>query len=738
MKNIMSRDEYLQGMDEGFVKDTVKKGWQKVKEFFKIGMQKIKNFIAVFDNKGTLLPVVTPQAVIDKFSGSDAVKIYASSSLNDSVADVGGNPSKDKLSLDDSEETYDLGPKGDEYSDWIGNKGYEDTIEYKNFMTMVSTVKERYEALSDEEKQKLNESWEQISKARAKYHDKVDLKGLHAIGVEKFEKVLNGLIEDWVVMEGTDDPLGNILVFGAPGIGKSTVPNAVIKKYNEKVGNDPSKMASIISINCANLDEGDFMMPTMPKEINILDELGSFKDAFPEAASSLDEMDPDQKKKIALTIYQSGQFKATDAPKSWLPSFRETGDDYIDGLLNDYSNGGVYKYTDENGRTRRKKTGSGGIIIFDEFLRCKPGVFGQLMNFLLDRSLNGWLLGSKWVIIACSNRPCDDNEVEERWGDWSPAARDRWARIYQLVPEPEQWKEWARSKGCDELLLEFIFEKDSQTAEHEYPRWHSMVKNGAGDTLQNKEVTPRNWERVFVQLKKAERRAGVKDMSELDSDDLDDVLYGAFTDDFVAIIKEWLRTNMDSVNLDAIMEDPQSYYLPEKFKGDAAKALILVKNLTKKFIDKFKDDPKQLTDDMLANVFIWLGINYRGDVVAVQKFINDLAKKIFPEGDQKSKVGFRFADQIKTNMILYAAYPSEDMKDEIEECEKPKLPDGSENTAQWPKGSYDQVIKYMRKYFPWRISGDKIHYYEALDVDFDVNDEDTVDVHTIGDEGEES
>ena len=53
MKNLMSRDEYLQSMNEGFIKDTVKKGWQKVKEFFKIGMQKIKDFIAVFDASKT-------------------------------------------------------------------------------------------------------------------------------------------------------------------------------------------------------------------------------------------------------------------------------------------------------------------------------------------------------------------------------------------------------------------------------------------------------------------------------------------------------------------------------------------------------------------------------------------------------------------------------------------------------------------------------------------------------------
>lgn len=709
MKNLMSRDEYLNNIEEGFIKDTVKKGWQKVKDFFRLGMQKIKDFIAVFDNKGTLLPVVTPQAVIDRFSDSDAVKVSSTSSLRESVIAAGGRASGEDIAISDDDEVYDIID--------------EESIEFRNFSTMMDTIKEHYEGLSDEEKEKLNESWAGVVKKRAKYYDKEELGGLHAIGVEKFEKILNTMIQDWVVMEGTDDPLGNVLIFGAPGIGKSTVPNMVIEKYNKSVKNDPSKMASIISINCANLDEGDFMMPTMPKEINILDELGNFKDAFPEAASALDKLDSDQKKKLALTIYQSGQFKATDAPKSWLPSYKETGDDFIDALLADCANGGVYRYKDEHGRTRRQKVGGGGIIIFDEFLRCKPGVFGQLMNFLLDRSLNGWLLGSKWVIIACSNRPCDDQEVEERWGDWSPAARDRWAKIYQLVPEPEQWKVWAKSKGCDQLLLDFIFEKDSMSGD-EYPRWHSMVKGGAGDSKQNKEITPRNWERVFIQMKKTEKNNGVKDMSELPKDEIEDVLYGSFTDEFVAEIMRWLRDHMDSVDLDAVIKDPQSVYLPEKFKGDPAKALILVQNLTKKFIERFKEEPSKCTDDMLANVFIWLGINYRGDMVAIQRFINDLADVIFPEGDQKDKVGFRFADQIKTNMVLYAAYPSEDMKEEIEEMEH-----ADENDAPWPKGSYEKVIELMRKYFPWRIDGEKIHYYEDLDIE-NVGGE--VDVHTIG------
>ena len=79
MKNLMSRDEYLQKMDEGFFKDRVapaiKKGWEAVKSAFKIGMAKIRDFIAIFDNEGKVLPVVSPQAVIDKFSNVKGVDV---------------------------------------------------------------------------------------------------------------------------------------------------------------------------------------------------------------------------------------------------------------------------------------------------------------------------------------------------------------------------------------------------------------------------------------------------------------------------------------------------------------------------------------------------------------------------------------------------------------------------------------------------------------------------------------
>ena len=671
----MSRDEYLQKANEGFIKDTIKKGWEKAKSFFKICMRKIKNFIAIFDGDGHLLPVVSPQAVMDNFAGSSAVKVLGTNALNDSVTEAGGKVNNSAPTFEEG--TYDDGPDGDKFFDWELKKEYKNSIEYQNFMSIPSIIKEHYN-YSDEEFEKINEAWKDVAKERVSYLDKSQLGKVKAINIEKFEKLIGGLIEDWsinrgkstVSVDGDDveigDPMGNILVFGAPGIGKSTVPQMVVDKFNQDVAKgDKSQMISLISINCANLTAGDFMMPTMPKESDVISTINDFADTFPESGEYFKNLSKDEQGKVATTILSSGQFKSSDAPKCWLPSWKKTGNDKIDKMLDDYSNGGVYMDKDRH----TYKTGGGGIILFDELLRCDPDVFKQLMNFLLDRELNGWRLGSKWAIIACSNRPCDDAEVAEVWNSWSatPAAKDRWEGFYQLIPDPESWKKWARSKGCDELILEFIFDDNDESARDangEYVRWHTMVRNASEDSAQVAPISPRRWQKAFSRLGKAKikksREEGKKisDISELSIDEIQEALEGVFDTDFVAVFIDWLETNMDKINLDAVMKDPKSVYLPKKYVNDPAGSQILIKKLSKDIQARYKDNPGDCSEDQLANIIAWLGMNYKEDVYAVQNFIEELVENVF-----KNKTKFRIMNYPKVLQMLDAAYPSKDLEE---------------------------------------------------------------------------
>ena len=718
----MSRDEYLQKANEGFIKDTIKKGWEKAKSFFKICMRKIKNFIAIFDGDGHLLPVVSPQAVMDNFAGSSDVKVLGTNALNDSVTESGGKINTSAPTFEEG--TYDDGPDGDKFFDWELKKEYKNSIEYQNFMSIPSIIKEHYN-YSDEEFEKINEAWKDVAKERVSYLDKSQLGKVKAINIEKFEKLIGGLIEDWsinrgkstVSVDGDDveigDPMGNILVFGAPGIGKSTVPQMVVDKFNQDVAKgDKSQMISLISINCANLTAGDFMMPTMPKESDVISTINDFADTFPESGEYFKNLSKDEQGKVAATIRSSGQFKSSDAPKCWLPSWKKTGNDKIDKMLDDYSNGGVYMDKDRH----TYKTGGGGIILFDELLRCDPDVFKQLMNFLLDRELNGWMLGSKWAIIACSNRPCDDAEVEEVWNSWNstPAAKDRWEGFYQLIPDPESWKKWARSKGCDELILEFIFDDNDESARDangEYVRWHTMVRNASEDSAQVAPISPRRWQKAFSRLGKAKikksREEGKKisDISELSIDEIQEALEGVFDTDFVAVFIDWLETNMDKINLDAVMKDPKSVYLPKKYVNDPAGSQILIKKLSKDIQARYKNNPGDCSEDQLANIIAWLGMNYKEDVYAVQNFIEELVENVF-----KNKTKFRIMNYPKVLQMLDAAYPSKDLEEVLHDRE-------TRTENPWPKNSIEIIKDLMRKYFPWRIDGDKIKYYDDLKID---------------------
>lgn len=722
----MSRDEYLQKANEGFIKDTIRKGVEKVKNLFRIGMAKIKDFIAIFDSNGNVLPVISPAAIIDHFSDSNAVSICASAEMSDNVVAAGGNSNVQNLSEKDDDEVYDLGPKGKEYSKWIKEKGYENSVEYRNFMAIPGLIKEHFEC-SDEEASEIfedmvSEAWEGedgIVKKRVKYKGKNDeiFSLIDSIDYDEYENVISTLIDRRLKYGNTpvigkngkqSKPGRNLLIFGAPGIGKSTIPNMIVRKYNEKASGDPSKMISVISINCSNIHEGDFLMPIMPRPEKVDTLIKKFAKSFPTANDFIEGLDDEQQETLARNISNSGQYKSSDAPKSWLPSYLETGDDDIDKLLDAYANGGVFK--DEQTNTTIK-TGNGGIIIFDELLRADPVVFDQMMNFLLDRRCNGWLLGSKWAIVGCSNRPCDSVRVEEVWGTWNgePASKSRWAKIYHLDPSPEQWRKWAESKGFDSILLDFIFENNSRV-DGEYPRWHSMTKNGSGPSAQVKTISPRDWEVAFDEINTFENENNLNDISEMKMKDIRKCFSNIFDKEFIEIIMRWLEDNMSSVDLQRIIDDPEGTPIPAKFKGkDKAKSAILITNVWNQFEARFKDAPEECTDDILANIILWLGKNYPDDVSTFNIEFLEKLSTVLTDGSDNC-----IPSKIKSLKMWMAAYPYKDKDGGIEKDIKERE---ESPIYTWEKGSLEEVKDLMRKHFPWRIDGDEVQYVNGLKLD---------------------
>ena len=704
MRNLMSRDEYLQKANEGFIKDTIKKGIDKVKSLFKMGMKKVKNFIVIFDSKGHVFPVVSFQAVIDRFSKSNVIKVFAPKAISQNVIDAGGTGCPETAEIKKSDDVY--------------GEVDTDSNEYKNYLTLIKMLSENQVSEGV-----VVEGWKGVEndpEARTSYNRDSEFGDMiPTIDYDEFEERINDLIDDRITRGGkvarndgkSYKAENNILVFGAPGIGKSTIPNLVIEKYNKNVAKgDPSKMISLITIDCGNLEAGSFIMPTMPKEIDIMSEIKMGKDAFPTANNYLDSLDEEEQERVETIINGSSQFRSTDAPKSWLPSYQEVGDGNINKILDDKANGGVF-FDEDTGRTFT--TGNGGIILFDELLRADPDIFKELMNFLLFRRFNKWVLGSKWVVVACSNRPSDDDAVNRAGGSLrgSTAALGHYTRMYQLIPDPESWKKWAKKQGCDDLLLDFIFDKSSKRG-NEYPRWHTHVKNGSGDENMILPIDPRQWGKAINAINKRIITKDYPNILKMTEKDFRYALKGIFDPEFIEDIIIWFHDHKDKVDLDMIMSDPTYMVLKDEDVNDPEKARVKVNNLTKSIIERFKDKPRDLTDDKLANIVIWVARNFKNDIRIINELMEELVDNIF-----KNESEFAIFNYTKAMMMSEAAYPCNNyvnpngVRETFEDSINTRI-NRSENP--WPKNSMEIIKGYMREYFPWRIDGDEIKYYDDV------------------------
>lgn len=170
------------------------------------------------------------------------------------------------------------------------------------------------------------------------------------------------VIEDGFKFKG----LPTLLIWGAPGIGKTAILMNVLKSIPG--GEDMNLIAKTLS----NETPDNFFLPTY--------------------------------------VETNGQKKATDVPKTWLPVYKPTGDPARDQELDD----GCGK----------------GLLFFDELSRTSPQVLNVVLPLINEREFNGWKVGSGWEIIAASNRPWQDSWGSETQTDIGGALSNRVRQVY--------------------------------------------------------------------------------------------------------------------------------------------------------------------------------------------------------------------------------------------------------------------------------------------------------------------
>lgn len=273
---------------------------------------------------------------------------------------------------------------------------------------------------------KLNEavwSLENPPANRQAYGDELSLEGC-------VQRVYENIMEQ--MEREPDDPMPRpIVIWGAPGIGKTTIIRNMIKMIKEEDGLD----LMYLEISCANLNYEDWGLPTTASR----EDIGSGKKLVTNAAA--DE------------VY------TTAAPQHWLPVFEHSGTPAEIKAKDDYFNSGRFFHGD-----KAAKTYDGGILFFDELTQLPQNAAKVMQALAGQRAYMGKTLASKWAIVYASNRyeDIDRDDVSIETFYWDDPQKGRYDSI-TYVPRLEEWLAWAEQKNpktgranVDKMFTNFI------------------------------------------------------------------------------------------------------------------------------------------------------------------------------------------------------------------------------------------------------------------------------------------
>lgn len=678
MNNILTRKEYLQNVNEGIIGDKIRGGIKKIKNFIKLFIKKVNGVIRIFDKNGNTLPVVTIETTIDRLSKINGAKVCVPQSIIDSTKSAGGDTSACST-------TPQIPTDDDEVYGYIG----EDSIEYKNLMSFVSESKD------------INE-FDEINE-RVSYSNPGELLDCDTWTTDDLREKLEEAIYE-INHNGETD---NILVWGAPGVGKSQVIKAVVEAYNK--GKEENEMLGFIEIPAQSFNPGDVVMPAAPTPDEV------FRSNVKESGI-LGDIEDEYMEKMEMAI--GNKRRVDKVPSTMFPCYFMTNDNKLNKKLDKIANIGTIEIDDpENpGEKMIQKTGGGGIIFIDELLRAPDPVLKDLMLVLQHKKFEGntWKIGSKWIFVAASNRPIDEDNIHENRQKVGEAFMDRWPIQGVLVPDQEDWMKYMRKLGLvdeNEIIFEFIFEHDAKEND-EYRRWHTMMSRhdaasrAEGNEVKRdkdaKQITPRRWTQWWLKMMKTMERNNVKTIMDLPDDIIIKKVRDYFGVDFSEEFKTWWKNNKVRVKIDDIIKDPTNIIFGGKERS--IRDDIVIKNITTQYKKKFKGVKySDEIDEQTAAVCLWLFINLPGSENLISTKFCDQIPTVFKEFE-KDETKF-----MKTFNVLLAVFPTERRMNTVKSDEK------KGNQYAYP-GRFDDIMKIMKTNFPQNID-EKGNIIYITDVD---------------------
>lgn len=307
-----SEEQLNEGLKDWFkaVKDKFKKAW----EYLKGVVVKLGTYFVPVDENGEVMPAITPmtagQAYQDGLIDSNSTCVI----LDKKSAKIVGANAK-------YEDALKLYGSGDSRQYWL--KSLKECQEIKNI---------------NSESKNINEVKLQNSDPEAKYNIIVD----------------NDKLKTRIKMCLKNKKLARLLIWGAPGIGKSAILMNIIDEMRSEFPD-----YTLITKTLSNETPDNFVLPTYVET-------------------------PDGR-------------RADDVPKTWMPVYKPTGDPAVDAQLDE-------------------KCGK-GLLFIDELSRATPQVLNVILPLVNEGLFNGYHLGSGWSIVCASNRMEDEESGQSNIGN---------------------------------------------------------------------------------------------------------------------------------------------------------------------------------------------------------------------------------------------------------------------------------------------------------------------------------
>lgn len=360
-------------------------------------------------------------------------------------------------------------------------------------------------------------------------------------------------------MEENDPVSGSLFIFGAPGVGKSTIPNAIINEWNK---DNVNSKKSLMVIQCGDLSVDGMTLP-IPTTYTVSDLVNK----NPDVKSKIETSGIDQA--VLDNIYKQEYYYVDDAPKSWLPVFAKPTSTEDRIVKNAIANGGIIQKK-HNGVMEVTPTTEGGILLFDEFFRANEQVFSTIMQICNNRKYGDWELGDKWAIVCCSNRPNDDKEVK-RLFKYSPGTTlgNRFgAGVYNFVPSFNEWVVWAKEEGhFDNLTIAFLKRDkiDIGGGKYEYTNWHNVSTGKFYSLGEVPSATPRSWSNLMNDFEMIKKDNGYKSILDIPEDEFLETAQGVLGMDMANSYNDYIQSyRMSNIDIEKLIND--STYKIDKSK----------------------------------------------------------------------------------------------------------------------------------------------------------------------------